>query len=256
MNEIDRIESDNSGIVGIIAYDEGNPNPREEHDGHIWTLVADLSRYGVVGLDEELPEDPEVDCPDCDQGVNEWCIDGIELDTVCVRCDGFGTINDMGIYLKETFGAYLVAQIYYSEHGLSDYSAGEPQLIDEFEFTGQETGFAVLSKKALDEYRDECLADMRQIPEDWKNLTASQRVGKILDGEMEEYTDWANGHIYGYYLENVPAGIESDSCWGIYGYDYAEEMCEDAIKYAERQMAKEKAERDYWKERGVMTTNG
>ena len=41
-------------------------------------------------------------------------------------------------------------------------------------------------------------------------------------GDLETYTEWANGAVYGYIVTD-PDGNELDSLWGIYGFDYAKE---------------------------------
>lgn len=51
-----------------------------------------------------------------------------------------------------------------------------------------------------------------------------ERVFKVFDYELEEYTNYANGDVYGYKLYEL-SGEEIDSCWGFYG------GIEDAIEY-------------------------
>jgi hypothetical protein len=43
---------------------------------------------------------------------------------------------------------------------------------------------------------------------------------KSLKAELEIYTDYLNGNVYGYILETSD-GEEIDSCWGFYGTDFA-----------------------------------
>lgn len=46
----------------------------------------------------------------------------------------------------------------------------------------------------------------------------------VLRGEVEVYSDWANGSVYGYitYERKGDDWDEVDSCWGFYGYDPSE----------------------------------
>lgn len=50
------------------------------------------------------------------------------------------------------------------------------------------------------------------------NKEVREKVTKVFEGELEEYTQWGNGWAYGYIVENL-VGEELDSCWGYLGYD-------------------------------------
>ncbi len=76
---------------------------------------------------------------------------------------------------------------------------------------------------------------------------------KCLDGELETFTDWANGSIYGYYTEGPEGDMLDEACWGFYGYKY---VCTEAKEALEREVeaaGKEAAEARYWLEREVVT---
>lgn len=49
-----------------------------------------------------------------------------------------------------------------------------------------------------------------------------RKARAYLAGEVEEYSTWANGEVYGYVVEDE-AGTEIESCWGFYGHDAVEE---------------------------------
>lgn len=51
-----------------------------------------------------------------------------------------------------------------------------------------------------------------------KRITARtiRRVTKYLEGEIEEYSAWASGDVYGFGVEDKN-GEEEDSCWGFFG---------------------------------------
>lgn len=56
-----------------------------------------------------------------------------------------------------------------------------------------------------------------------------EKVKGIFEGELETYTEWANGYVYGYIVEDL-AGNEVDSCWGFMGYNiYDEEKVFDMV---------------------------
>lgn len=46
-----------------------------------------------------------------------------------------------------------------------------------------------------------------------------QKVKKNLSSEIEVYSEYLDGNVYGYVLEDEN-GNEIDSCWGFYGYDF------------------------------------
>ena len=48
-----------------------------------------------------------------------------------------------------------------------------------------------------------------------------ERATKLLKGEVEEYSRWASGDVYGVEVEDTETGHVLDSCWGFIGYDYA-----------------------------------
>ena len=62
-----------------------------------------------------------------------------------------------------------------------------------------------------------------------KRVDAATRAKaeKVLQGEVETYSQWANGEVYGYTVTDE-AGEEVDSCWGFIGLDYAREEAKEA----------------------------
>lgn len=84
---------------------------------------------------------------------------------------------------------------------------------------------------------------------------AEDRIDEILKLEIEEYADWSEGNVF-YYEINYPDGT-SNSCGGLIGYDYAVEYVEsvfdDYVSDWTDKQNKEKAERDHWAARDVMT---
>ena len=51
-----------------------------------------------------------------------------------------------------------------------------------------------------------------------------------FDSEIETYSPYLNGDVHGYIISNE-SGDEVDSCFGIYGYDNAEQEAESQIAY-------------------------
>jgi hypothetical protein len=65
-----------------------------------------------------------------------------------------------------------------------------------------------------------------------KRITAEikEQVAKILEQEVATYNQFLTWDIYGYVVEDED-GRHLDSCWGLYGYDYAIEQAKEAADY-------------------------
>lgn len=81
-------------------------------------------------------------------------------------------------------------------------------------------GFVLVSKKqALEEFGG-------------KIVTAKlkERIEKILEGEVETYTQYVEGEVYGFEIVDEDDDIV-DSCYGFYGYDHKESGMLDYIDH-------------------------
>jgi hypothetical protein len=87
---------------------------------------------------------------------------------------------------------------------------------------------------------------------DIEGKTPEERARAYLDGELSTYTDWCNGRVYYYVVEDTE-GEHYDSCGGIYGEDEAEAELKAAMEDARETIDKERAEAAYWREREVLT---
>jgi hypothetical protein len=54
------------------------------------------------------------------------------------------------------------------------------------------------------------------------------RALALIKGEVEEYNCYLSGDVYGYAIKDGD-GETVDSCWGFYGYKYAEEQGREAL---------------------------
>jgi len=57
-----------------------------------------------------------------------------------------------------------------------------------------------------------------------------EKVEKILEGEVETYSDYLEGNVYGYKTEN-------DSCWGYFGNSGLKQAIADAKEYIDWEIA-------------------
>lgn len=81
-------------------------------------------------------------------------------------------------------------------------------------------GFILVSKKkALEEFGGKIVT---------KNL--KERLEKILEGEVETYTQYVEGEVYGFVIEDED-GEHIDSCYGFFGSDHKESGMLDYIDH-------------------------
>lgn len=73
---------------------------------------------------------------------------------------------------------------------------------------------------------------------DWTAETVAKAT-KCLEGEVETYSQYINGEVYGYTIKNGSDSdaIEEGSCWGFYGMGYCVEQAkEEATHLADRSL--------------------
>lgn len=115
-------------------------------------------------------------------------------------------------YARENFDAEIIVPVYLYEHSGSTYRAGDSNPFT-CPWDSGLVGVAVISKKNLDEHFG----------------GDKEKARQGLDGELEVYTDWVNGSVYGYSVESADGSVV-DSCNGIYGFECVESEAQEAIK--------------------------
>lgn len=93
------------------------------------------------------------------------------------------------------------------EHGGTSYSLHAEGTQDQWDTAGK-GGLIILTDDALKEV------------DAYKYREAAAR------GYLETYTEWANGEVYGYQIEDAD-GDDVDSCYGFYGLDYCKEQANE-----------------------------
>lgn len=65
---------------------------------------------------------------------------------------------------------------------------------------------------------------------------ALEKVLACLRAEVQEYSDWASGEVYGYQIIDDSDGEEKeiDSCYGFYGMTHVQESAADALSHHNR----------------------
>lgn len=85
-----------------------------------------------------------------------------------------------------------------------------------------------------------------------KRISARLRkiVEKCLRAELETFSRFLEGDVYGYVIYKVPADMsvedytpylddKYDSCWGFFGREFALEQMKDVMEHADRELQKE-----------------
>jgi hypothetical protein len=68
-------------------------------------------------------------------------------------------------------------------------------------------------------------------------VTAAVRAKAVacMQHEAETYADFLEGNAYGYTVEDAD-GVELDSCWGFYGFDYCKDAAHDSAAHIAEQV--------------------
>lgn len=101
---------------------------------------------------------------------------------------------------------YHVCTISRYEHGNSLYTRGAPIC----RWDAGYVGFAIVETAKM----------------------SNETFEKMVDTDLQTFTDWANGNVYSVYVENAN-GDHLDSCCGYIGYEAAEDAFNDACKQFE-----------------------
>ncbi len=194
-------------------FDRDSENPSEYSLGSI----VSFSNRHINSADPTAYM--EKDCPACEGIGIVGNMTTAEMDH-CPTCEGTGVIGcAVGDHPD------VLAVLSYYEHGLCRWMVGASTVSD---FGGFDTTpvAGVIVWNGEDNERPW-----------WDGLTDEARKD-ILDGIAEEYTDWANGNVFGYQLvelnecetcHNVESGDEVDSCWGYIGGEHFSDSVSDII---------------------------
>ena len=98
---------------------------------------------------------------------------------------------------------YHVCTISRYEHGNSLYTRGAPTC----RWDAGYVGFAIVETAKM----------------------SDETFEKVVDTDLQTFTDWANGNVYSVYVEDA-SGEHVDSCCGYIGYEAAEDAFNDACK--------------------------
>ncbi len=148
------------------------------------------------------------------------------------------------ISLNELGGTYFPTQDYSGWDELDKkvcecYPGCELLPVFRYEHSGvayNTTGFALYDSVGWDWARvGFILCERDTMIREWGKKLATRKVREqaraCLNAEVETYSQWANGEVYGYIIkdENGHDMDElADSCWGFYGFEYVKQEAESA----------------------------
>jgi hypothetical protein len=139
-----------------------------------------------------------------------------------IKADDFGGWQEMEKYLVKEKKAVIILPVYLYEHSGLYFKIGSwhgllPQ--GHAEFDSGQVGFIYATQKQLDEWYGKISQKekLKKAEEDFK-------------AEVDTYTQYSNGDIYGFKITDVRTGKDLDSCWGFYGIDEAKEGAKENIK--------------------------
>jgi hypothetical protein len=183
------------------------------------TIIHKIERgdHAVLVVPDSDPQNPRTDCDNFGVLVTQhrrydWTDDGAALP----KNNDFRDWDDVEKYLRKERGAALILPVYLYDH----------------------SGVTISTKPfscRWDSCRVGCIyATREQILKTYslKRLTkaALKKAEALLQGEVETFDQYLTGQVYG--IVEYHNGVETDSCWGFYGDEYAKEEAEATLKCA------------------------
>jgi hypothetical protein len=131
---------------------------------------------------------------------------------------GFSSWEDIETYLREERGAIVVLPVYMYDHSGISLSTSPFSC----PWDSGQIGFIYTTRAKADEY-----------------MVEGEEIAKCLDREVQIYSQWLSGDVWGYIVEEVKACttcghteyVHVDSCWGFYGEKAAREAGEESLSY-------------------------
>lgn len=149
--------------------------------------------------------------------------------------DDFDGWDDLKMHLLNERGAGWVLPLYLYDHsGLKLYTEGNTTTMHHQEWDSGQVGFIFVTQEKLEEEYG-VVGD-----------SEIEKAIEVMKAEVQTYSQYLEGDIYGYTITNPRTGEEVDSLWGMYGIDYAKEEANevaDNFKHpAEAKYAKKASE--------------
>lgn len=200
-------------------------------------MSQSLETFEKEGFRVELCQDPNPESP------KDWDQLGTLVTwhrNYCFEEDGrkrFGSPQDFLAEAKREGWIYLnVAMIDHS--GISLYEGSGAHACDPGGWDSGQVGFLYTTReKALREFGARPSGEKRIKWPNPKSAVAkklTERVLEVLRAELQTWDQYVSGDVY-YYVVYSPDGDVLDSLSGLYGWDYAKQEAQDALKNALKQ---------------------
>lgn len=161
----------------------------------------------------------------------------IHYDEFMSSWEDFTDLSTIIQFRDRDFTSYADLDDYLTENGKltpavqSKLRAGKMFTIDYARYSNTDGGFYRLDGAIPSGEVDSRDVNGFVILEDVDGMSYDQRRA-LAEATLKEYTDWANGNVYGVVIEDQ-SGNEIDSCWGFIGDEavksYINEMLPDAL---------------------------
>lgn len=221
---------DYPGLRVEIGHDPDCESPRYEHD--LGTMAVSYRRYrlGDVELDDigfEPTREVMVEGP-VTKDAEKWLEENVWYDFP----------DDPVSYIKRELGARIVLPLIVYEHsGITMRVGSVGDITGDSE--GWDTSFVGFIYDTPDKLKD-C-----------GDLTDAE-IAKSLRAEVEVYAQYLEGDCY-YFIVEDELSNSYESCHGFIGHESVEHEAESYLNWAIERHEKEKSEREFWKNREVVT---
>lgn len=190
-------------------------------NGDAYGILVFFEDEGWPGGDEYIRREDGYTCPHCTgEGITgKPASADSQQNMTCLVCEGNGYWTPTSVIgwqhtLTFAYKARCVTPIRRSEHGpVSRYWPD-----DDITYDDQIVGFLIYTIEHL---------NLWGMPLE----TSDDEIRRMMVNEMREFTDWANGDIYGFVIRDR-AGTEIESCWG-YACQPDGDVLEDARAVAQ-----------------------
>ena len=147
-----------------------------------------------------------------------------DKDAPRIDFDDFGSWEEAEQYLKKEYAAKIILPVYMYEHGGVALSTSPFSCL----WDSGKVGFIYITKEKI-------LSEISVYGGKIVTKKLREKLEGCLSGEIEAYSKYLNGEVYGYRVFKVDLEGEEeeiDSCWGYFSEGYAIEEAKDQIRYA------------------------
>ena len=151
-----------------------------------------------------------------------------------IPLDSFNSWEEVEDFLVRNEGAVVILPLYLYDHsGISMSTQSFSGRAHHADWDSGQVGFIYATRESIKKMQG------------WTKLS-KERLTKVegyLRGEVEEYDKYLRGDVWGY--EIIVDDVAVDSCWGIFGEEYAKEEAISNATYCLTKALKDNLEVEY-----------